>query len=688
MKKKLRNINRQTTSSAKITSDGVTLKGHYTITIISIAILLGIITFMVYLPALTNNFVNWDDDRYVYQNLKIRSIDLQFLKWVSTSVVNGIWHPLTIFSYALNYSFGDNSPFGYHLTNNILHALNTSLVFILTFQLMQIINTDRLPIKFHFFIGIITSFLFGMHPLHVESVAWISERKDVLSAFFFLLSILAYLKYVSAVRYHKVALYGVCLLSFMLALLSKPMAVSLPIVLLIIDYYPLKKLFSDRQTKLLSLILEKLPFFILSIVAALVAIWSQKSEKAMLVSLPLLTRIISAIRSYIFYLAKMLWPSDLAPFYRHPVNINVSNIEYWGAAIIFVIVTYFALKKGRLYTAAWFYYVITLIPVVGLLQVGAQAAADRYTYLPSLGPFILFGLGIGTIVKKYPEKRYLSIPIMLLLSGMLVNKTISQIQIWHDSNTLWSHEISIFPDTVEIAYNNRGIYYFDSGKYQLAIEDYNKALEINSSRYADAYYNRGNAYYQLGNYQQAIVDYNSAIAIKPEYAEAYNNRGSAFLNLGEDQLALNDFNRSIELNPEYADAYNNRGSLYGRIGKHQQAIDDFIKSIEINPQDAKTYFNMGITYNGMGDIQQAIISYSKAIDLAPDNAAAYFNRGMSYAALKRFTEATRDFEEAIRLNPQYAKAYYNLGMVYSQIGNSAKANQYFEIAERLRLQTK
>ena len=685
MKKKLRNTNRQSASAIKNIKVEEAFKRHNAVTLIGVASVLCVITFLVYLPALKNGFVNWDDDVYVYANRNIHSINLDFLKWIFTFKANPTWHPLTLFSIGLDYSIWGLNPLGYHFTNNILHAINTFFVFILIIKLVTYKKAEIS--KKILIIGAITTIIFSIHPLQVESVAWISERKNLLCTFFLLLSMHTYIKYVSSVGRKKIAFYWGSLILFIFALMSKPMAVSLPIVLIMLDFYPFERL-TNKNIKIA--VIEKLPFFALTIASSMITVWTHTSVKAIL-DLPFWVRISVAIRSYILYLIKMVFPYELAPFYRHPLKIDFISIEYLGSFILFVIITFlsiWSIKKTRLFFTIWFYYLITLLPMIGLLQVGGHAGADRYVYLSSLGPFLLIGLGAGIFFERYPKKCYLTLIGMIFVIVIMLTMTIKQISIWRDSGTLWSHEIALYPDTVEIAYYHRGNFYFDMGDYKAAINDYNKAIEINPDKYADAYLNRGNAYYQLGNYQQAIVDYNSAIAIKPEYAKPYNNRGSAFLSLGDYQLALNDFNKSLELDPENADAYDNRGSLYGRTGKYQQAIDDFAKLIAINPQDANTYFNMGISYNGMGDLQQAIMNYSKVIELAPDHVAAHFNRGMSFAGLNRPTEAIRDFEEAIRLNPQYAKAYYNLGMVYSKMGATAKANQNFDIAERLRLQAK
>jgi hypothetical protein len=299
------------------------------ITVWAVALIVASVTFVVYLPALNNEFVNWDDPTYVYENYQIRSIDFGFLKWIFTAVVSGNWHPLTMFTHALDYSFWGLDPRGHHLTSIIFHTFNTLLVFILVVQLLGcgragktgIPNGFTGPDKKALIAGIVTALVFGIHPVHVESVAWISERKDVLSVFFFLLSVLAYLKYTSSRNSKRSISYGACLLLFTMALMSKPMAVTLPVVLLILDYYPLGRMSLEGGLKGAKWsLLEKVPFFVLSLLSSLITIWAQHTGGALttLEAYPLKVRILVALRAYAFYIYKMVLPIDLAPFYPYP----------------------------------------------------------------------------------------------------------------------------------------------------------------------------------------------------------------------------------------------------------------------------------------------------------------------------------------------------------------------------------
>lgn len=426
-----------------------------------LAFFVALITFIVYIPALKNGFVNWDDNIYVYENQNIRSLDFNFVKWNLSAVVASLWHPLTMFSLALDNAIWDLNSAGFHLTSIIFHTLNTFLVFILITQLKRHGNSKELSAN-DLIVGFTTALLFGIHPLHVESVAWVSERKDTLSTFLYLSSILAYHKYLTA---NRALFYGTSIIFFAMALISKPMAVSLPLVLLILDFYPFKRW---KTGKLKRLFVEKLPFLALSISASLITIWAHSTggSIATLESAPLMSRIFVAARAIIFYLIKMIMPFNLAPYYPYPTKVRFMEMDYAGSLVLLLFITLlciWSLKREKLFSAIWLYYLVTLIPVIGIVQVGSQAAADRYTYLPSLGPFLLAGLGVSAIFATYSSRCWIAIPPLILLACITTNKTITQIAVWKDSVTLWSHEIKLFPLTAELAYNSRGIAYKDLG---------------------------------------------------------------------------------------------------------------------------------------------------------------------------------------------------------------------------------
>ena len=423
--------------------------------------LITLITFLVYLPALQNDFVNWDDDDYVYENPYIQKINISFFRWAFFDFHAANWHPLTWISHAIDYAMWGLNPLGHHLTNNILHSMNTLLVILLVIKLAEVFEESRrqggtpsafLHERTKVIIGAVTGLLFGIHPLHVESVAWISERKDLLCALFFLLSILSYTKYARAddeagkrklgPRFlHKQYLFSFGF--FVLALLSKPMAVTLPAVLLIIDWYPYRRTHSVRT--FMENFKEKLPFFFLSLLSSVVTILAQSSGKA-LVPLEYSTvasRLVIGAKALILYLYKVISPVHLIPFYPYPEHVSLLSF-YYSFFVLLVIgiaaASIAAARKQKIWLAIWLYYVITLLPVLGIIRVGAQSMADRYAYLPTLGHFILAGLGVAVLFEKVFDllkRKILAKALVSVMSGLAVillsYATISQIGIWKSS---------------------------------------------------------------------------------------------------------------------------------------------------------------------------------------------------------------------------------------------------------------
>jgi tetratricopeptide (TPR) repeat protein len=551
--------------------------------------------------------------------------------------------------------------------------------------------------------GVVTGLLFGIHPIHVESVAWISERKDVLYAFFYLLSILFYLRYTSSQRQEfsrhlsivtRHWWYSLCLIFFVLSLMSKPMAVTLPVVLIILDFYPLGRLnLKSALTSQRKVLIEKFPFLMLSLVSSVITVMAQQTGRTVvtLELCPLWMRILVGIRALGFYLFKMLWPANLYPFYPYPSKISLLTIEYMGSLMLVVSITTFCIlscKRHKVFLVAWAYYVVTLLPVLGIIQVGGQAAADRYTYLPSLGPFFLVGLGVtliyervGLKVSGLPKKKILLVVLLIPILSLLTIFTEKQIMIWKNSFTLWNCIINKFPHIGE-AYMCRGVAYAEKGQLDEAIQDYNKAIILNPN-FALSYKNRGTAYTKLGNYQQAIEDYIMAVTLNPQDIGSYNNLGLIYGNLGRHQLAINYYNRAIILNPDFAPSYINRGNSYLQLGNYQKTLEDYSKAIIINPYSAIAYFNRAVVYEKMNNFTQAIKDYDKAIELNPEYAYAYSNRGSVYERLGNYQEALDNYNMAIKFDPLDKIIYYNRGMLYIKLGNNQQGVKDLQIAARL-----
>lgn len=539
-----------------------------------------LLTFIVFTPAIGNGFINWDDSVYAFANPNLQKIDGAFFRWIFFTVDPQIanWIPLTLLTHAIDFMVWGADPWGPHLLNVIIHAANTFLVGIVAFRLVRSTGTGAgTDVRSAAAAAVFTALVFGIHPLRVESVAWVSERKDLLCGLFFLLSVNSYISFAST-RTGKRRGYGLALLFASLSLLSKPMAVSLPFVLLIIDLYPLER-FSKAghdARRPLSILFEKIPFFALSALASLAAIWAQSSSAAISAvdAYPAATRLWMSLWSYAFYLYKTVWPTGLSTFYPHPVSVDPASIEFAGSAAIFVLITIFCaltFKKHKAFTAVWLYYTITLLPVIGIVKVGAHSVADRYTYIPLIAPVLLAGVFFGNvfILKRW---RYLSIAFITAIALILGWLTVAQTALWKDSITFWSHAINLYPGSSPLPYLNRALAYDDAGRDAEAIADYDSAIALNPGN-TEAYNNRALLKAAKGAYAEAIIDYDRAIEIDPAYAVAYNNRGLAYRSIGDTQKAIEDFRTAITLDRGMTAAYNNLADVYAETGDMSKAIE-------------------------------------------------------------------------------------------------------------------
>ena len=668
------------------------------------ALLVAGVTFLVFLPTLRNGFVNWDDDGYIYKNTFIRGIDVILFRSAFLNFNMANWHPLTWISHAVDYALWGMNPVGHHLTNNILHAINTMIVVLLVVGLLQFSKStegkdgngarsdDMGPIVG----GGVAGLLFGLHPLHVESVAWISERKDVLCTLFFLLSLSAYLKYIKTSTEGKKSeswllnrhyLYSLTL--FFLALLSKPMAVTLPVVLLILDWFPLERTRSQAAFK--HALEEKYPFFVLSLLSSIITIVAQKTGDAIvsLESTPFLTRVIVGAKALIMYLWKMIVPVDLSPFYPYPKDASLFSLEYLLPVLLVIGLTAACLaaaKRQKLWLAAWGYYIITVLPVLGLIQVGRQSMADRYTYIPSIGPFFLAGLGVSLIYgsgkkaalgKRGPSLKAVSAGVAVVLIPVLIYLTLQQIGIWKNSVVLWTYVIEKENVRIPQVYNSLGVAYRDAGQYDMATKNYNIAIALNPA-YSEAYYNRGIIYTKEELPDNAVEDFTKAIAVNPKLYQAYYNRGVCFFNKGMINEAIEDFNAAIAINPYYLEAYFNRGLAYGKKGFLDKAIADFSKAIDINPRSDEAYNTRGISYGKKGQFDLAVADFSRAIELNPNLCTAYNNLGSAYYLNGQYTMAVRYFDKAVAMDASNGQSYVNRGYAYLKTGDEKRAREDFQ----------
>jgi Tfp pilus assembly protein PilF len=622
-----------------------------------LALSVSLITFAVYLSALRNEFVEWDDNRSIVDNPHIRSLNADFFRWAFLDFYSGNWHPLTWISHAMDYAVWGLNPLGHHLTSIILHAVNSFLVVFLITRLLGVLKeriTEPGPREFltdrtMLITAGITGLLFGLHPLHVESVAWVAERKDLLCALFFLLSIVGYTAYVrgqgpgvrgqkredsgNAKAGPKTAFinkhYIITLGFFILALLSKPMAVTLPVVLLILDWYPFNRIRSLKTFR--PVFIEKLPFIACSLISSVLTILAQRAGGTLssIDVVPLSARVLVGAGALIDYLWKMIWPLNLIPLYPYPKNILLFSVDYFPAIVLVIVITAACMvlvNKQKVWLTAWGYYVATLVPILGIVQVGSQSMADRYTYLPSLGPFLLIGLAAAWISGKANSLKRWS-PLIKVFSAAvgisvfiaLSYLTIAQTGIWKNSYNLWSYVIENEPTPVPQAYFSLGIVFGESGQLDAAISSYNKAIALNPAYY-EAYENRGYIFEKMEQLDKAIDDYNQVIAMKPSRYRAYYNRGAVFGKMGQFDRALADYDKVLALNPSYYEAYNNRGAVLINMGRLEEALADYDQAMALDPSRYEAYYNRGNVHLKMGQQELARADYRKACALGYNDA--------------------------------------------------------------------
>ena len=555
-----------------------------------------------------NDFINFDDNLYITENVHVQSgFSVKNISWAFTAIVVSNWHPLTLLSHMLDWSlFGSNAA-GHHLVSLLLHIGAVILLFLFLYK-----TTHRLwPSAF-------AAAFFALHPLRVESVAWAAERKDVLSMFFAMATLYTYAFYVEN---RKISKYLLCLILFALALMSKPMMVTLPFVLLLLDYWPLKRLDSlstannDLLKKAGRLLSEKIPFFMLTIAVSAIAFWAQNKVGAMVTmeNISFIERLSNAVVSYGNYLGKIFWPVNLAVFY--PFEHSLPMWKVLISALILIIITasafYFIKKLPFLFTG-WFLYLGTLVPVIGLIQVGDQGMADRYTYLPSIGLVIIMSWGIPHLFKHDTIRRNILFPAAFVIIALMAMQTWQQCGQWKNSMKISSHALRVTENNYKM-HHNMGTSYYKAGKTNEAIYHFNKAIRINPNSLS--YNSRGDIFARMGRYRQALDDFNKAIASNPRDAYGHYNRGLLYDRIGEYSLALADFTRAISIRSDDSHSFNNRGIIYAKLDQLPQAVKDFTKAITLNPDYAPAYGNRAIAYFSQGENQQGCRDAQKACAL-------------------------------------------------------------------------
>jgi tetratricopeptide (TPR) repeat protein len=611
------------------------------VSLVLICLLLAILVLAVFGKTRNHRFVNFDDDVYVYNNPSISSgLTARGIVWAFSHVHSSNWHPLTTLSHMLDCTLYGLNPTGHHLTNVFLHGVTAILLLLALLEM----TGELLPSAF-------VAALFAIHPLRVESVAWISERKDILSGLFFVLSLWAYGKYTR--KPPALKRYSIVLLLFAFGLLCKPMLVSFPFVLLLLDYWPLRRLdpisSPERQKAVRRLVLEKLPLFAVSIASCLVTLFAQQSAMDRISNLSLLLRVENAISSYAIYLWQTSVPRHLAALYPFPE----AGIPWWQIAIsllILVAISWVAFAKWRTQPwllVGWFWYLGMLVPVIGITQVGLQARADRYLYLPQIGLWLMIVWSAADLVRRRVVPRWLAFSTACAAVVCFSSLAWSQTGYWRDSETLWRHALSCTSENVR-AHGLLALALTDEHKPEEAIAEYRKALQIKPG-YADALNNIGNCLVSLGRLTEAMDSYEQAVKSKPDLAVAHDNLAELLSTSGRIEEAAEHYRRALELQPGFAVVNIHWGKALARLGRWDEAIDQFRRALKINPAYAAAYYYCGAALAQQHKLGEAVTNYLEALRFYPQFGEAQLALGASLAAQEKMDEAILHYEEGNRI---------------------------------------
>ncbi len=654
---------------------------------IMVCLFLIMATLAVYWQVQNYDFVNFDDDIYIYENRHVQEgLTLESITWAfSVSEKMFYWHPVAWLSHMLDCQLYGLNPGKHHLTNLIIHIANSLLLFMI-FKWM----TGA------FWRSAFVAMLFAIHPINVDSVAWITERKNVLSTFFWMLTMLAYVYYTKQpVLYRYLLIFFV----FALGLMAKPMLVTLPCALLLLDYWPLKR-FSYRPPGGIGtgkpknviksgpqgfspfrLVLEKIPLLVLSVLSTYLSFLS--ADKVSVLLPPMKLRIENALVSYVKYIGKIIWPQDLAILYPYPSIVPMWQII--GALLLLVCVSVLMIRtiRGAPYFAiGWLWYLGTLVPVIGLVQkVALPAMADRFAYVPFIGIFIIIAWGIPELVAKWRYRKIWLATLATVVLTILMAMTWKQVGYWENSITLFEHNLKITSNNY-VAHNNLGNALSKQGRTAEAIDHYLKALRIKPDN-AKAHNNLGNALSKQGRTAEAIDHYLKALRIKPGLEKAHYNLGTALYEQGRTAEAIDHYLKALRIKPDYAKAHYNLGNALSKQGRTAEAIDHYLKALRIKPDDAKAHQNLGTALYEQGRTAEAIDHYLKALRIKPDYAKAHYNLGNALSKQGRTAEAIDHYLKALRIKPDYAKAHNNLGNALLRKGNVEGAIAHFRKALRI-----
>lgn len=632
------------------------------------------LVFWVFLPSLSGQFIQCDDNIYVTENVHLQ-LSPRTLVWALIHGLNANWHPVTQWSFIFDHSLYGFDPWGYHLTNVLLHAGNSVLLFVLLRRMTG--ATWR---------SLVVAGLFGLHPLRVESVAWISERKDVLSVWFWLWSLWAYVRYAQSVgsRQQSAFFYSLALLFCALGLMSKPMVVTLPGVVLLLDWWPLKRW---PQKPWIALGLEKLPFVVLSALVSIITVIVQKNDGMMKelygVSLSFGLRAENALVSYARYLGKLFWPTDLCAYYPHPGHWPPVEVLAAGLLLLGLSLLVFVLRRDHPFLlTGWLWFLGTLLPVIGLVQVGAQAMADRYSYFPSIGILIaVVWEGHRWMSGRVPLRVAGAIACGIMILGCTA-LTRHQLGFWRNETLLWSRAVAVTDNNFK-GHNMLANALVAQGNLAAGLKEFRESIRLNPA-FAEPWCSMGFLFNLQGNPDQAVSCYQQALAAQPDLVVAHMSLGNILLQAGRVDEAIAHFQQVIKLDPGLAAADDSLGWAFTQKGRLDAAMTSYRRAAELQPDSAASWNGLGLTCARTGRLNEALAAFQKAVALQPENDAARNNLGYTLLQLQRVDEAKQQFLAGLKLRPDNAETHNNLGSALLALGQLDEAIAEFQTALRLK----
>ena len=654
-----------------------------------------LLTLLILFPTLLNGWVNWDDPVFVQNNAVIQEFSLENIKKLFSEKVSGSYIPLVELSWMIDTSIWKSNALGFHITNMVIHLINVVLVFLLTDKLFK-----------NIWVSIITAILFGIHPLHIETVAWVTARKDLLYTTFFLIGLIFYYRYFKSGK--SIKFFYITTFFFVLSLFSKGTAVVFPLILFVFDY-----LFQRKDLR--KMILEKTPLLLLSAVFVYIGITGQSESNSItsLEKFEFYETIFVGFYGYFTYLIKSVIPYQVCAYNPYPMGLGESNPWYFYimavAILLLVGILIHKRKKWLVWCFGFTFFFIALIPVIQVLPVGTAITSDRFTYLPYLGLFWVIATGVISLYERYSKNKKLIVALTISYLVFLGVFSFEQSKTWKNSYTLWTKVIKEFPDDF-LAYANRALYFIEKKQYDEALSDYSQAIKL-KPRLFDLRYNRGFLHDQLGETDKALDEYNISIELNPTYPRSRLNRGILLMKKGSVAEALSDFNAAVELAPNAVKGYENRFRSLKQQGNYSKALEDVNKLIELRHDESSYYFErskifrklgkynnafddikvalsikeneiyyaeIGHLYLDVGRLEDALDAYDRTLELNSNNIDALINKGLVLLNSDKYQEAIEILNKAQSIAPNNELIYLNRGLTYKLMGNTVKAIEDFD----------